>query len=84
MIAIPVLQRNQPERSHPELVLEASRGGEQAFQTLHARHNGCLLAFIIRGFVGRQEIAEDIVQIAWLKVYQNLGKFTPPTASFET
>ena len=56
------------------LVRRAAAGDAQAIEALIRAHQDSLYAFILR-MSGRPELAEDIVQEAFVRVLQSLGRF---------
>jgi RNA polymerase sigma-70 factor (ECF subfamily) len=74
------LTLDQPLTSAPEsdemLMVRLMEGEEDAFDPLFARYGGRLRSFIFR-FVGDREVAEDLTQEVFLKVYRNPRAFDP-------
>jgi RNA polymerase sigma-70 factor (ECF subfamily) len=74
-----------PARATPDnaqLVAAHLAGDARAFQELVARYRGRLLNFVSR-MIGDRERAEDLVQEAFMRVYQHLHRFDP-TKKFST
>lgn len=59
-----------------QLALRAAGGDRGAFETLVRRHTRALLAFC-RRFMADDAEAEDRVQEAFLKAYQNIDRYRP-------
>jgi RNA polymerase sigma-70 factor, ECF subfamily len=57
-----------------ELVARLRAGDEQAFETLVERHYAVMLS-VARGYVKSREVAEEVVQEAWLGVLKGLDGF---------
>lgn len=85
--------------SHPPLIGDASAGAtrtdddgellallragdEAAFVTLVARHHAAMLR-LARSFVGRTDVAEEVVQDTWLAVLRGIDRFEQ-RSSFKT
>jgi RNA polymerase sigma-70 factor (ECF subfamily) len=64
------------------LMAEVARGDAQAFRRLVDRHAGWGVAFVER-MVGARADAEDLVQTAFLRVWQGAAKWEP-AARFRT
>jgi RNA polymerase sigma-70 factor (ECF subfamily) len=64
-----------------ELVLSAQRGGERAFRDLMAVYLGAFYG-LARRYSGSHEDADDVLQEAFVKVYQNLAGLSRPDAFF--
>ncbi len=58
------------------LVRKAKEGDHRAIEALIRAHQDALYAFILR-MSGRPEVAEDIVQDAFVRVLSNLRRFDP-------
>lgn len=65
-----------------ELLKRIARGDDDAFKTLFDRHYRLAYAVIYR-HIGVQNVAEDLVQEAFLRVYRNAAKWEP-SAKFST
>jgi RNA polymerase sigma-70 factor (ECF subfamily) len=57
-----------------ELVAALRRGDEAAFTTLIARYHAQMVR-VARGYVGSREVAEEVVQEAWIGVLRGLDRF---------
>lgn len=65
--------------SHPsdaELIAGIARGSERAFRTFYRRWSPRLLPFLI-GATGSREVAEDLLQEAFLRILKAAGSFQP-------
>lgn len=62
--------------SDEELMVQVTNGRREACDELYERHSGRLRAFVHR-FVGRRDVAEDLVQDIFLKIYRNPAAFDP-------
>jgi RNA polymerase sigma-70 factor, ECF subfamily len=80
-LSIPVEKRRGVEEER-ELVRQAQRGAEAAFEELVRRHQQRVFA-LVSGILRRQEDVEDIAQQVFLKVYLSLRKFDQ-RAAFST
>ena len=69
--------------SDNELVKLFLDGDERAFGQLYNRYWNSLVSFIKRMVIDEQ-IAEDIVQDTFIRIYRNLDKFNPKKSSFST
>lgn len=56
------------------LIRRAQRGDGAAIEELIREHQGALYAFMIR-LSGRPDVAEDMVQEAFVRVIKNIGRF---------
>lgn len=65
------------------LMNEVQLGNRDAFTQLVNRHSKYYFAIVYR-FVNNREIAEDILQNAWLKLWEKAHKFDGKIASFKT
>lgn len=63
-------------------MLEFQKGNKASFETLMRTYFPRLLNFIYR-FVGNQELAEDLTQEVFIKVYHCAAQYTPQ-AKFQT
>ncbi len=61
-------------RAEHSLIRRAKRGDDRAIEALVRAHQDALYAFILR-MSGRPEIAEDVVQEAFVRVLRNIGRF---------
>ena len=66
-----------------QLVADSLDGDERAFTELYLRHWTPILGYIKR-MVSNEQVAEDIVQDAFIRIYDNLGKFDGSKSSFTT
>jgi len=57
-----------------DLIEALRRGDEAAFVALVNRYQRSLLR-VVRGFVPRREVAEEVVQETWLAVLEGIGRF---------
>jgi len=64
------------------LMVEFQRGNKASFETLMRKYYARILNFIYR-FVGNREIAEDLTQEVFLRVYKSSGRYYPQ-AKFQT
>ncbi len=73
-----------PYLSDPDvcLMLEFQRGDQASFEALMHKYYPRLLNFIHR-FVGQREIAEDLTQEVFMKVYQAVSAYRPQS-KFQT
>lgn len=59
-----------------DLIVQAKAGDAQALADLIRAHQASLYAFMLR-ITGRPDVAEDVVQEAFVRVLQNLDRFDP-------
>ena len=66
-----------------EILRRVADGDDEALRELYRRHSrlAYLLAFRI---LGREELAEDAVQEAFLRLWRNAHRFRPERGSFTT
>ena len=64
-----------------ELVRRAQRGGERDFRDLMSAYLGAFYG-LARRYCGSHEDADDVLQDAFVKVFQNLGGLSRPEAFF--
>ena len=65
------------EKSHEDrLIRRAKRGDGAAIEELITEHQAALYAFVLR-LSGRPDVAEDIVQEAFVRVIKNIDRFDP-------
>lgn len=64
-----------------ELVRQAQLGNERSFRDLMAAYLGAFYG-LARRYCGSHEEADDVLQEAFVKVYQNLGGLSRPEAFF--
>jgi RNA polymerase sigma-70 factor, ECF subfamily len=57
-----------------DLVTRLRNGDEVAFQSIVARHHGTMIA-VARSYVKSNDVAEEVVQEAWLGVLNGLDRF---------
>ena len=56
------------------LIRRAQRGDGAAIEELIREHQGALYGFMVR-LSGRPDVAEDMVQEAFVRVIKNIGRF---------
>jgi RNA polymerase sigma factor (sigma-70 family) len=71
------------DKSDEELIVEYLGGRRGAFDELTLRHLDGVYSFV-RRFVGNEQEAEDIVQDAFVKAWNNLKKYNPKSSKFKT
>lgn len=76
------LARREKARQDRELVHQAQKGLESAFEELVRRHQQKVLG-LVNGILRRREDAEDVAQQVFLKAYVSLKKFDQ-RAAFST
>lgn len=59
-----------------QLMLAFQAGDKQAFEKLMTAHFSRVLNFIFR-YVGRRDIAEDLTQEVFIRVYKSVGNYQP-------
>lgn len=59
-----------------QLMLAFQAGDKQAFEKLMTAHFSRVLNFIFR-YVGRRDIAEDLTQEVFIRVYKSVGSYQP-------
>jgi RNA polymerase sigma-70 factor (ECF subfamily) len=64
------------------LMMDFQKGNKASFETLMHKYYGRVLNFVYR-FIGRKDIAEDLTQEVFIKVYQNVTSYRPQ-AKFQT
>ena len=69
-------------KTDPELMRELKEGSRLAFDKLFLRHQVGVYSFFAR-LSGDQELAEDLTQEVFLRLYLHAGNYTP-TAKFTT
>lgn len=57
-----------------QLIAKLRNGDERAFDELVNKHHGGLIRMAM-GYVGDREVAEEVVQDAWMAVIEGLGRF---------
>lgn len=65
-----------------QLMLAFQAGDKQAFEKLMTAHFSRVLNFIFR-YVGRRDIAEDLTQEVFIRVYKSVGNYQPQS-KFQT
>ena len=75
-------ERQGPEPSDPELVARARSGDDAALGALAKRHHAAAYRVAL-GFVHEDDLAQDVVQDAFLKAFRALAGFRAD-ASFRT
>jgi len=65
-----------------QLMLAFQAGDKQAFEKLMTAHFSRVLNFIFR-YVGRRDIAEDLTQEVFIRVYKSAGQYQPQS-KFQT
>ena len=78
------LKRSTAYRADPDvqLMLAFKQGDDDAFERLMRKHYRSVLNFIAR-FIGSAEVAEDLTQEVFLRIYRNRPRYTPK-ARFRT
>ncbi|MBL8962934.1 MAG: sigma-70 family RNA polymerase sigma factor [Phycisphaeraceae bacterium] len=61
-------------REEQRLIARAARGNREAVATLVRAHQGSLFLFVLR-MTGKPELAEDVVQEAFVRVITNIHRF---------
>ena len=64
------------------LMLECQKGNKASFETLMHKYYSRVLNFIYR-FIGRKDVAEDLTQEVFIKIYQSISSYRPE-AKFQT
>jgi len=67
-------QKNYTDDPDVRLMLEFQKGDQASFEKLMSKYYSRLLNFIYR-YVGIREIAEDLTQEVFMKVYQNVNRY---------
>ena len=80
-IAVPLTRRDKAEEER-ELVRQAQKGAEPAFEELVRRHQQRVFG-LVNGILRRREDVEDVAQQVFLKAYLSLKKFDQ-RAAFST
>lgn len=65
------------------LLARVALGDRQAFSSLYQASSAKLFGFALR-ILGQQDLAEEAVQDAFIKIWQNAGTFRPELASART
>ncbi len=78
------MENRNPYLSDPDvqLMLKFQQGDKEAFVTIMRKYYPLLLNFNYK-FLGNKEIAEDMTQEVFLRIYKSISKYTPK-ASFRT
>ena len=71
-----MIKRSGPSCSQEELIHDAGRGSREAFDELVRRFRDEMIAVAHRA-TGSREVAEDIVQDAFLQAFQALPDLNP-------
>ncbi|NQX78429.1 sigma-70 family RNA polymerase sigma factor [Gilvibacter sp.] len=66
-----------------QLITACQQGDERAFQQLHAQYAPAMLG-VIEGVVGKPEVAQELCQDVFLKVWTRLDSFDPEKGRFFT
>ena len=70
------------KQSDEALMARVARGGQDAFEVLVSRYGDAVITFCYT-FVHSREVAEDLAQETFLRVYRNAGRYRP-LAKFTT
>ena len=70
------------KQSDEALMARVARGGQDAFEILVSRYGDAVITFCYT-FMRRREVAEDLAQETFLRVYRNAGRYRP-LAKFTT
>lgn len=62
------------------LLASVAKGDEAAFERLYAATRAKLFGVVLR-ILRRQDLAEEVVQEAYVKIWNNAGQFNPSLAS---
>ena len=62
------------------LLASVAKGDEAAFESLYAATRAKLFGVVLR-ILRRQDLAEEVVQEAYVKIWNNAGQFNPAMAS---
>ncbi len=62
--------------SDDELMARAAQGDERAFELVHERHRARIFRIVYR-CVGQRQLAEDITQETFLRVFRHLSRYQP-------
>jgi RNA polymerase sigma-70 factor (ECF subfamily) len=66
-----------------EIIAQARRGDPLAWEKLVSRHSRRIYNLCYR-FVGKLDQAEDLTQEAFIKIFRNLGNYSPESGNFVT
>jgi RNA polymerase sigma-70 factor (ECF subfamily) len=67
--------RMTEKRTEQDLLAECRNGSRKAFESLYAQNQKRVFSVALNFFGGRRELAEDITQQVFLKIYQRIGDF---------
>ena len=70
------LEGSYDSLSDDELMARAAQGDEQAFEVVHARHRERIFRIVYR-CVGQRQVAEDVTQETFLRVFRHLRRYRP-------
>src|SRR3954451_12628554 len=62
------------------LIAAVAKGDEAAFERLYAATRAKLFGVVLR-ILRRQDIAEEVIQEAYVKIWNSAGRFNPAVAS---
>src|SRR5438067_9847742 len=62
------------------LIAAVAKGDEAAFERLYAATRAKLFGVVLR-ILRRQDLAEEVIQEAYVKIWNNAGQFNPALAS---
>jgi RNA polymerase sigma-70 factor, ECF subfamily len=71
-----VMSKSSDQKREQKLIRQAAGGDREAAGELIKLHQNSVFAYILR-LSGRREVAEDIVQEAFVRVLTNLDRFDP-------
>lgn len=63
------------ERTEKNLLAECKDGNRKAFETLFLTHQKRVFSVALNFFGGNRELAEDVTQQVFLKIYRKIGDF---------
>lgn len=67
--------RMTEKRIEQDLLAECRNGSRKAFESLYAQNQKRVFSVALNFFGGKHEMAEDITQQVFLKIYQKIGDF---------
>jgi RNA polymerase sigma-70 factor, ECF subfamily len=67
--------RMTEKRIEQDLLAECRNGSRKAFEMLYAQNQKRVFSVALNFFGGKREMAEDITQQVFLKIYQKIGDF---------
>jgi RNA polymerase sigma-70 factor (ECF subfamily) len=67
--------RMTEKRIEQDLLAECRNGSRKAFESLYAQNQKRVFSVALNFFGGKREMAEDITQQVFLKIYQKIGDF---------